>query len=84
MESAIEPGVEIRWYRHHQVGDAHQYGRRGHDQGRDEDGEGYAGDGERHDDQGGGDRAAPAMASLLLEEVDQRQGAAAFLVRASW
>jgi hypothetical protein len=24
------------------------------------------------------------MASLLLEEVDQRQGAAAFLVRASW
>jgi hypothetical protein len=84
VERAIEPGVETRRDLDPDVGDADEYSDAGNDQGRDEDGEGNPGDGERHDNQGRRDRAAPAVAPLFLEEVDQRHHwAGSLLARAS-
>ena len=71
VEHAVEPAGDLRRDVEHEVGEVDGDGGGGHQQRRDEDGKGNAGDGEHHNDQGRRGGAGPAVAPLLLEEVDQ-------------
>ena len=71
IEHAVEPPGDRLGNVEHEIGEVDRYGRRRHQDRRDEDGERDAGDGEHHHDQGRGYGAGPAVAPLLLEEVDR-------------
>jgi hypothetical protein len=73
VERAVEPPGDLSRDVEHEVGDVYRDGGARHQQWRDQDGEGNAGDGEHHHDQRGRERAGSPVAPLFLEEVDQRR-----------